>query len=49
MHHEMIASPAVKLVIAYAYDIREDMQGLKVFDSGGVNELNMHGFSYFAL
>ena len=38
MHHEMIASPAVKLIVAYAYDIGEDMQGLEVFDSCGVDE-----------
>ena len=49
MHHEMIASPAVKLIVAYAYDIGEDMQGLEVFDSCGVDELNIHGLSHFAL
>ena len=49
MHHKMISSPAVKLVIAYANNIWEYMQGLKVFDSGGVDELNIHCLSDFAL
>ena len=49
VHQERLTGTAIPLSVAQAYDLGEYLQRIKIFESGGVDELDVHCLRHFTL
>ena len=49
VHQKCLTSTAIPLSVAQAYDFGEYFQRIKIFETGGVDELDIHRLCHFTL